>query len=111
MVRSDPPEFVSTTEAVWLVPTGTFPKLMLAGATASCPALEAPEKDQAAAGLAKLGSVKKEKRRRTEIVWERTPPVAESRLARYHLVTPCFGLQNGGIFVPLQPQLGLISDV
>jgi len=73
MVRSDPPEFVSTTEAVWLAPTGTFPKLMLAGVTASCPALEAPEKDQAAAGLAKLGSVKKEKRRRTEIVWERTP--------------------------------------
>jgi len=73
MVRSDPPEFVNTTEPVWLVPRGTFPKLMLAGLTASCPALDAPEKDQAAAGLVKLGSVKKEKRRRIQIVSERIP--------------------------------------
>jgi len=74
MVRSDPPEFVRTTEAAWLVPTGTFPKLMLAGLTASCPALDEPDKDQAAAGLAKLGIVKKEKSRIIQIVSERTPP-------------------------------------
>jgi len=73
MVRSDPPEFINTSEPAWLVPTGTLPKLILVGLTASCPALDEPEKDQAAAGLVKLGSVKKERRRTIQIVPERMP--------------------------------------
>lgn len=37
MVRLVPPEFVSVAAWLWLVPTWTFPKLRLAGATASTP--------------------------------------------------------------------------
>jgi hypothetical protein len=36
MVNLDPPEFAKTMDCVWLVPTGTFPKLILEGLTVSC---------------------------------------------------------------------------
>lgn len=32
MVRGDPPEFDSVSACVWLLPTGTLPRLMLEGA-------------------------------------------------------------------------------
>src|ERR1019366_1234801 len=35
MVKLDQPEFANTTDCAWLVPTGTFPKLILEGLTVS----------------------------------------------------------------------------
>ena|SRR5438552_2256526 len=37
MLTFEPPEFVSVTGVVWLVPTETLPKLMVEGLSAICP--------------------------------------------------------------------------
>jgi hypothetical protein len=98
MVRSDPPEFVNTTDCVWLVPTMTFPKLMLVGATDSWPTVVVPENESRVAEKVKLGNIKEAKRRR-EIVWARMP---SRRTTEYCTVPPCnalLGLQSGGIWL------------
>ena len=56
MVILEPPELVSVTERVWMVPILTLPRVRLAGETASCPgggvtveveaALPVPETDR-----------------------------------------------------------------